>query len=95
MVSKKRGAVLEYEDMFVEYTSNHHAPKIQKAKMECGCESIHIIKPIASNERRWGFTLYVPSYKGIRTIIQGLVEINGKEEVERELGIEIKEEMEK
>ena len=39
--------------------------------------------------KKYGFTFYTPSYKGIRAIIDGMVEIYGKEEVERELGIKI------
>ena len=88
MVSTRHGKVVEYKDIFVEPVT-HHAPKIQKEKMEDGYEAIQIINPISPNERKWGFTRHIPSYEGLKVILQGLVDINGKEEVERELGIRI------
>ena len=46
------------------------------------------LKPYMKKMR---FTFYTPSYKGLRAMIDGMVEIYGKTEVERELNIKIKE----
>ena len=39
---------------------------------------------------KFGFVFYTPSYKGLKAMIDGMIEIYGKAEVEKELGIEIK-----
>ena len=53
-------------------------------------KGMHIIKYMSKKERGYGFTIYPPSYKGLRAMIDGMVEIYGKSEVEKELGIKIK-----
>jgi hypothetical protein len=40
--------------------------------------------------KEFGWTFYTPSYGGLRAMIDGMVEIYGIVEVERELGIKIK-----
>ena len=89
MVSKKHGKLKEHPILYIEETSSHHKPIIEKAKYEDGSEAIIVMNPISPNEKGWGFTLHIPSYEGLKVILQGLVDINGKEEVERELGIKI------
>jgi len=92
MVSRKHGKIIKYTDVFEEKKSKHHPPKIQIALKEDGKEDVHIINPISTNESKWGFTLHVISYEAIKVILRELVRINGKSEVEKELGIKIKEE---
>lgn len=51
---------------------------------------VQVIKWITPKERKWGFVMYCPTFEGMSVILRELVDIHGKPEVEKELGIKIK-----
>lgn len=63
--------------------------KIQICDREDGTKTLQVFLPIHPISRKYGALNYEPSYKGLRALIDGMVEIYGKEEVEKELGIKI------
>ena len=65
-------------------TENEYTSHKQKKVKYAGLNIFFTLLP-----REKIFCFFPPSYKLIQAIIQGLVEIHGKEEVERELGIRI------
>ena len=52
-----------------------------------GTPTLMIQKDITQVESR--YVRYSPTYKHVKAIIEGLVKLNGKEEVEKELGVKI------
>ena len=86
----KHGRIVKWECLYKEEYAKYINPQIEKCIAEDGTVFIHVFVPIAKHEEGRGYTHYVPSWKGLEVIIDGLVEIYGKEEVEKELGIEIK-----
>ena len=68
----------------VYFTENEYTSQKQNKVKYPGLNIFFTLLP-----REKIFCFFPPSYKLIKAIIQGLAEIHGKEEVERELGIRI------
>ena len=90
----KHGRIISHKVIWEDKTEGHDKGRLERAKASDGTEVIHILKPISQKEYGWGFTLFQSHYTCIKTEIKHLVELNGKEEVEKELNIKIQEENE-
>ena len=77
-----------YEDKS-EY--NFVIPQVQIAEREDKTLTLQLYMPIIGINRKHNAVSYEPSWEGIRAIIEGMIEIYGKFEVERELNIKIEE----
>jgi hypothetical protein len=86
MVSKKHGKITSYVDLYYEEKSKI---KVQRAEYEDGSSAINIKTKLTPNNCKRGMELISLSYDGLRAVIEGLIGIYGKPEVERELGIKI------
>ena len=87
----KRGRLKKWNTYFIDAPSvNSNKVCIQEAERVTGAKLIQVYIPINDIDIRYKAVWYLPSYKGIRAIISGLVKLEGKTKVEKELGIEIK-----
>ena len=89
-MNRKHGKIVKWKDIFVEDYGRYTNPKIQICDAEDGTKFLHVFIPIAKHEKGRGYAHYLPSWKGLRAMIDGLIEIYNKAEVEKELGIKIK-----
>lgn len=86
----EHGKRISWKDLYIDKTPGKLTEqKIQLCLREDGTKTLHVYLPIHEISRKHNAVNYEPSYKGIRTLIDGMVEIYGKKEVERELNISI------
>lgn len=89
-MSGKHGKIISHQVIWEDKTKGYKKGRLERAKASDGTEVLHILKPISPQEKIWGFTLFQSHYTCIKTEIEHLVELNGKAEVEKELGVKIK-----
>ena len=79
--------LVKYKDLWVE--ESRKVIKIQKTELTDGSTQIHLFAVLSKWDKEHGVFMFSPSYESIRSEIEGLVEIYGKAEVEKELGVKI------
>ena len=86
----EHGRRMKWKTLFVDKTKGKLTDqKIQIVTREDGTKTLQVFLPIHPISMRYKCVNYEPSYLGLKMLIFGMVEIYGKEEVERELGIRI------
>jgi hypothetical protein len=92
-MSSKYGRIISYKTVFEEQIDSRipeYKAKIQIAKREkTKIPTVQIWVKHTEISNKYGFSSYAPSYKGLRALMDCLVEVHGKAEVERELNIKI------
>ena len=87
----KRGRLKKWKTIFVDSPSKTSSlVQIQIAERVTGAKLVQVYIPINEIDIRYKAVWYLPSYKGLKKIIEGLIEVEGKEKVEKELGMKIK-----
>ena len=63
--------------------NNRNKAEIQVATASDNTQILQILKWLSPIEKKWGFSDYKPTYKGLRAMINGLVLIHGVDKVEK------------
>lgn len=90
-VDKMKGDRIKKYNTLYEEKDNENlvTVKIQQTERASGRKAIQIFIPLTDINKEHNAVSVVPTYKELIHILTGLVELNGKEEVERELGIKM------
>ena len=85
----KHGKMLSHKVIWEDKTNGYCKGRLELGQASDGTQVIHILKPISAKEEVWGFTLFQSHYACIKKEIEYLMKLNGKAEVEKELGVKI------